>query len=89
MPRPGQVDPLHPMPPDFPSRLRAANIAVLSSALLWLLPPSALAAPFLPTSDQQVLERLPSKAGDARAREFADLRRQLAARPDDLGLAVK
>ncbi|MFM2121118.1 MAG: hypothetical protein RL722_2586, partial [Pseudomonadota bacterium] len=42
-----------------------------------------------PTSDQQVLERLPSKAGDARAREFADLRRQLAARPDDLGLAVK
>jgi predicted Zn-dependent protease len=47
------------------------------------------AAPFVPSSDQQVLERLPARAADPRARDMVKLRQQLAARPQDMGLAVQ
>jgi tetratricopeptide (TPR) repeat protein len=49
----------------------------------------ALAAPRQPTSDAEVLERLPARALDPRQREMSELRRQLAARPDDLDLALR
>lgn len=49
----------------------------------------ALASPFIPTDPNQVLERLPLAAADPVVRELQGLRRQLAARPDDLELALK
>ncbi|MFO1421854.1 MAG: hypothetical protein U1F59_13140 [Candidatus Competibacteraceae bacterium] len=49
----------------------------------------ALAEPFLPTDPDRVLEKLPLAATDSRMRELRDLRRQLAARPDDLELALR
>jgi tetratricopeptide (TPR) repeat protein len=55
----------------------------------WLLPTWACAAPFTPTSDEQVLERLPGRAADPRARELRELRQQLSRRPDDVELAVR
>ncbi|MFT3954494.1 MAG: hypothetical protein QM722_08925 [Piscinibacter sp.] len=59
--------------------------ALLSSAL----PPPAGAAPFLPSSDQQVLERLPARAADPRQRELRALREQWRAAPDDPAIAVR
>ncbi len=54
-----------------------------------LLPPLARAAPFLPSSDAQVLEQLPSRAADPQTREMNAMRRQLAADPRNAGLAVQ
>jgi tetratricopeptide (TPR) repeat protein len=50
---------------------------------------SALATPFVPTSDSQVLERLPFPAGDPAVRLLRRLSRELALRPDDLPLAIR
>jgi Tfp pilus assembly protein PilF len=57
--------------------LRPACAGLLSIAL------TAFAAPFIPASDDQVLERLPIKPGDPVARELRTLRAAAAARPDD------
>jgi tetratricopeptide (TPR) repeat protein len=46
------------------------------------------AAPFVPTTDSEVLERLPFTANDPIARELGAMRRQLIRQPDDLPLAV-
>ena len=59
--------------------------AWLNAALLGVAP----AAPFVPTSDAQVLERLPSRASDPRARELQDLRSAWRGNPKDLGASVK
>lgn len=48
-----------------------------------------LAAPFVPQSDDQVLERLPARAADPRVRDMARMRQQLAASTRDMGLAVQ
>jgi Flp pilus assembly protein TadD len=56
---------------------------------LLLVAGSALAAPRQPASDAEVLERLPARALDPRQREMSELRRQLAARPDDLDVALR
>jgi tetratricopeptide (TPR) repeat protein len=45
--------------------------------------PAAQSAPYTPASDADVVERLPFKAGDARARELATLRAAVARAPDD------
>ena len=66
------------------STYRAATLA----ALLFLSPALTWAAPFLPTDDSQVIERLPTPAGGTK-RELRDLRDALAKNPDDLGLAVR
>jgi predicted Zn-dependent protease len=47
------------------------------------------AAPHLPSSDQQVLETLPARAADPRMRELSALRRELAADPQRLDVAVR
>jgi Tfp pilus assembly protein PilF len=49
----------------------------------------AASIPHTPTSDQEVLERLPTGSADPRARELARLRKRLAASPDDLALAIE
>jgi hypothetical protein len=63
--------------------------ALAPFVLLVLLATELAAAPFTPTSDDQVLERLPLRAADPRARELAALRQQLAQRPDDAETAVR
>ncbi len=50
---------------------------------------AAAAAPFTPSSDAQVLERLPARASDPRAREMFALREALRRAPQDLALAVE
>lgn len=57
----------------------------------WLLAAAAAAqaAPFIPSSDAQVLERLPERAADPRARELRDLRSRLAAAPNDAEAAAR
>lgn len=49
---------------------------------------AAAAAPHTPTSDAQVVERLPARATEPRLREIAALRQRLAARPQDVAAAV-
>ena len=47
------------------------------------------AAPFIPASDAEVVERLPGRASDPATRRVESLRKQLAARPDDAALRVE
>lgn len=56
--------------------------------LPWLSLPMADAAPYVPKSDAQVLERLPFKANDPVARELAQLRANLQRDPRDVVVAV-
>ncbi len=57
-------------------------------ALAWLIAHAAYAAPYVPASDTQVLERLPFKANDPVARELAQLRATLQRNPRDVEVAV-
>ena len=50
---------------------------------------NANAAPYLPTTDAQVLERLPSRTSDPRLREITALRRTLASDPGNAEVAVQ
>jgi len=61
-------------------------LALLSAATAVALPTQA--APFTPSSDAQVLERLPERAADPAARELRALRQQLRANPQDMATAV-
>lgn len=54
-----------------------------------LLAFTAHAAPRKPTSDSEVLERLPLRAGDARARELAGLRAAMSAAANDPAPAAR
>lgn len=47
------------------------------------------AAPFTPSSDTDVVERLPATANDPSVRRVDSLRKQLAARPDDVDLRLE
>ena len=55
---------------------------------LWLAGPAA-AAPYVPASDDQVVERLDLRADDPAARALAALRAQWQRDPDDVGTAVR
>jgi hypothetical protein len=70
-------------------RDRAAALAPAARHVLLSVAGPALAAPFVPTDPDQVLERLPLAATDSKTRELQGLRRQLAERPDDLDLALR
>ena len=59
------------------------------SILLALACASALAAPFTPSSDSEVVERLPAGATDPSVRRVDSLRKQLAARPNDTDLRLE
>ncbi len=67
-------------------RLSAGRLALVLTA--WLTFQPAAAAPHVPTSDTQVLETLPLRPTDGRAREMRALREKLAAKPGDAELAV-
>jgi tetratricopeptide (TPR) repeat protein len=50
---------------------------------------SSFAAPFTPSNDAEVVERLPATANDPSVRRVDSLRKQLAARPDDVDLRLE
>lgn len=81
-----------PSPPRPISWARIRNYAIVIARCLtaWAscFACVAVAAPFIPASDDQVLEILPVKAGDPVARELRELRAALAARPADVDRAV-
>ena len=56
------------------------------ASLFWAVFPAS-AAPYTPTSDAQVLERLAIRPADPIARQLRTLRAELAARPNDAALA--
>ncbi len=64
---------------------------VLAAAVVYSLRTrdDAAAKPHVPASDAVVLEHLPSGTSDPGVRELAELRRRLAASPNDLPLAVE
>ena len=62
---------------------------LLPTLLLALAVCTAGAAPFLPSSDTQVLERLPARASDPRARELQALRLAWRQQQDDVDRAVR
>ncbi len=57
--------------------------------VLLLAAGAATAAPFTPKSDQQVLETLPARAQDPATLELRGLRRELAANPRNVDVAVR
>ncbi|MBC7548859.1 MAG: hypothetical protein H7224_09515 [Polaromonas sp.] len=67
------------------SSLAAGLVAVAGS----VLPLPAAAAPFTPTNDAEVVERLPGRASDPAVRRVESLRKQLAARPGDAALRIE
>ena len=77
------------------SLLRLARSAprLLASALVLTLnctlSPLATAAPRLPDSDTQVLDRVPARAADPRVRDLQALRSAWRAAPRDVDLAVR
>ncbi len=64
-------------------------LSIARPLALLLLAGTALAAPYKPGADAQVLERLPTRAADPAARELRELRRALAADPRNADLAVR
>lgn len=62
---------------------------LIMAATLSLLPTGASALPYLPKSDDQILERLPLAPSDPVAREVRILRQELASQPGRLDLAVQ
>ena len=65
--------------------LRELTGALAAGLFLSCIAGSSGAAPITPTRDDEVIEVLPASAGN---REDRQLRKRLAARPDDLGLAT-
>ncbi|NOK09916.1 tetratricopeptide repeat protein [Corallococcus exercitus] len=81
---------MHALP--FPSLRRLALGFTLTVAPLLAgcgQSPAAERVPFTPATDSAVLEHVPATATDAKARERAALRRALAARADQLDLALR
>lgn len=67
--------------------MRTERTAAAAAAALCLLAGAALAAPFTPARDDEVVERLPV-ASDPTLRAVESLRRQLASRPGDSALRL-
>ena len=78
------------MPPVTPLRraLRLVPSQRLSPLLLLCLCTLALAAPFTPAKDAQVLATVPARASDPAARELAALRQAWRQQPNDLATAL-
>jgi hypothetical protein len=70
--------------PKFP-----ASVLAFATLFCLLTPLAAPAAPFTPTNDSDVVERLPLSATDPSARRLQSLRKQLEAKPDDVALRLE
>ena len=64
------------------------EIVVIVALAVCLAAKQSHAAPYIPASDADVIERLPGRASDPATRRVDSLRKQLAARPDDAALRV-
>lgn len=75
----------------FQLRRQPSRLTGLFGPLIFVLAavPGAFAAPFTPTSDSEVVEKLPLSATDPSVRRVDSLRKQLAARPDDTALRIE
>lgn len=62
---------------------------LIAGCLLLFASLSSLAAPFTPSSDADVVERLPAAATDPSVRRLDSLRKQLAASPKDVALRLE
>ena len=60
-----------------------------AAALVFGLSLAVFAAPYTPRGDAEIVERLPASASDPSIRRVEALRKQLAARPDDVGLRLE
>jgi Tfp pilus assembly protein PilF len=65
------------------------NLLHVAVVFLLLAPLGAVAAPFIPSSDDQVVERLPARAADPRMREMQKLRIELQRDPRNADGAVR
>jgi predicted Zn-dependent protease len=65
----------------------ATGVLIIVGALFFR-PPASAEAPRLPHDDSEVLERLPAGASDVRERQREQMRRALAAHPNDLRTAL-
>lgn len=65
---------------------RIVPTLLLAGLLAW---PAVQATPFTPSSDEQVLERLPARAADPKQRELRELRERWRMQPDDVDAAVQ
>ena len=70
--------------PRFPLSFLHSAVALLMATA----GAAALAAPYLPKSDDQILERLPLRPNDPVAREMLQLRKDLRADPRNVGIAT-
>ncbi len=61
---------------------------IFAACALWAFGPAAMAAPYTPAGDSEVVEQLPLRATDPAARRLASMRQQLKARPDDAELRI-
>ena len=68
------------------SKYRTRRIIALALGLACTI---AGAAPYTPLNDDEVVERLPATATDPSVRRVESLRKQLAARPNDMGLRLE
>lgn len=65
------------------------HLLAISICTLACLAPNVSAAPYRPSADGQVVERLPSRADNPRLREITALRRALAGDRNNIDLAVR
>jgi Tfp pilus assembly protein PilF len=70
-------------------RRTAALGLTLALRLALCLPAAALAVPYTPANDNEVVERLPASTRDPLVRQVESLRKQLTARPDDTALRLE
>ena len=66
-----------------------AVLRLLPLVLSLCLPALVTARPYIPTDDAEIVERVPARASDPRARDLHTLRQQLRRNPQDLALAVQ
>src|SRR5271167_184769 len=73
---------------DMPSQRWRSIASLICVIVVAMTSGRAVAAPFVPESDSQVLERLPFASTDPVLRRLRALNNQLTRKPDDLPLAI-
>lgn len=70
-------------------RIPLSGLSLIAALVLTVPSGAALATPFVPQTDDQILERLPLRPNDPVAREMRQLREQLRADPRNVTLATE
>ena len=74
---------------DFKKNSAILRAALIGGVLVSLVASSAWGAPRKPTTDSEVLDKLPLRAGDSSAKDLAALRALVAAAPTDVDAVVR